>query len=100
LPAAPALIERLAQGESLRAVTKDPAMPSLATVLRWVALDTEGFAKPYGEARIAQAHAWAEDILEIIDASSGDWVERDDGTREFNSDTCSVRSCAMKEGAG
>jgi hypothetical protein len=37
----------LAQGESLRAITKDPAMPSLATVLKWVANDVEGFAKPY-----------------------------------------------------
>jgi hypothetical protein len=80
------IIERLAQGESLRAITKDPAMPSLATVLKWVANDVEGFAKPYNEARVAQAHAWAEDILEIIDDSSGDYVVGADGRREFNSE--------------
>jgi hypothetical protein len=28
-----------------------PAMPSLATVLKWVANDVEGFAKPYNEVR-------------------------------------------------
>jgi hypothetical protein len=78
------IIERLAQGESLRAITKDPAMPSLATVLKWVANDVEGFAKPYNEARVAQAHAWAEDILEIIDDSSGDYIVGVDGRREFN----------------
>jgi hypothetical protein len=78
------IIERLAQGESLRAITKDPTMPSLATVLKWVANDVEGFAKPYNEARVAQAHAWAEDILEIIDDSSGDYVVGADGRREFN----------------
>jgi hypothetical protein len=48
------IIERLAQGESLRAITKDPAMPSLATVLKWVANDVEGFAKPVVSARATQ----------------------------------------------
>ena len=61
-------------------------MPSLATVLKWVVNDVEGFAKPYNEARVAQAHAWAEDILEIIDDSSGDYVVGADGRREFNSE--------------
>jgi hypothetical protein len=81
------ILERLAQGESLRAITKDPPMPSLATVLKWVANDVEGFAKPYNEARVAQAHAWAEDILEIIgddglglkSGSSAEHEERDNG---------------------
>ena len=41
-----AICERLIHGESLRAVCRDPAMPSLATICRWLRADP-GFREQY-----------------------------------------------------
>jgi hypothetical protein len=50
---------RLINGESLRAICADPAMPARATVFRWLASDQE-FRRSYAFARECQA----EDMLE------------------------------------
>jgi hypothetical protein len=48
------ICERLVNGESLRAICADPAMPARATVFRWLARNQE-FRRSYALAR--QCHA-------------------------------------------
>jgi len=65
------ICERLAEGESLRAICKDEGLPSRTTVFKWL-IDNPQFASQYARAREAQADALFEDILEIADDSRQD----------------------------
>lgn len=68
---------RLAEGETLRAICRDPAMPVLSTVMRWLnEPDKQSFKDQYAEARIAQAGHLFDELKEIADDASGD-VNRD-----------------------
>jgi len=67
--------ERLSQGESLRAICEDPAMPSHQTVYRWAAVQPT-FRTAYARAREAQMEGWADDIVEIADDATNDYIER------------------------
>ena len=60
------ICERLAEGESLRAVCDDPAMPSRATVMGWIERD-EGFRFAYAEAKRDMLECELDKILEIAD---------------------------------
>ena len=60
------ICERLANGESLRAITSDEHMPSQATVFRWLADNTQ-FREQYACAREAQADTLADEIVHIAD---------------------------------
>lgn len=66
---------RLGLGESLREICSDDDMPSKTTVMRWLAAHSE-FRDQYASAREAQADYFAEEILEIADDGSNDWMER------------------------
>lgn len=66
----------LAVGLSLRSVCKQDGMPDIATVIRWLA-DDEEFRAQYARAREDQADAMAEELLEIADDGSNDWMERE-----------------------
>lgn len=60
------ICERIADGESLRAVCSDEAMPGRTTVLRWLA-ENDAFRGQYAQAREVQADLLAEEIIEIAD---------------------------------
>src|SRR4051794_12935835 len=68
---------RIADGESLRAICNDLHMPGKATVLRWLH-DDEEFRDQYARARESQAEGFADDLIEISDNGSNDWMERND----------------------
>jgi hypothetical protein len=72
---ATSICERLADGESLRAICADPAMPEKATVRGWLARYPE-FRDEYASALEAQAEDLAWEVLEIVDDAKGDYVER------------------------
>ena len=61
--------------QSLRAICSDAGMPGRATVFRWIARHKE-FRDRYTLARQFQARDLADEILEIADDTSGDWVEK------------------------
>lgn len=61
-----AICERLADGESLRAICKDDDMPARSTVFRWLSLE-EGFSDLYARAKEEAAELFAEEIVEIAD---------------------------------
>ena len=58
------ICERLANGESLRWICKDAALPGLTTVMKWL-LQNESFVKQYARAREIQADVLAEEIVDI-----------------------------------
>src|SRR5436305_84253 len=71
------ICRRLADGESLRGICADEAMPNKITVLRWLADPAKAdFCAQYARAREAQADALVEECLEIADDGSNDWMER------------------------
>lgn len=71
------ICERLADGESLRSICEDEAVPARSTVFRWLSLHPE-FQDQYARAREAQADAIFDDILEIADNGRNDWMEKKD----------------------
>lgn len=56
-------------------------MPDKSTVLRWLARYPE-FRDQYAQAREAQADHFADEILEIADDASNDWMVRKQGEDE------------------
>lgn len=73
---ADAICRRISDGESLRQVCRDEGMPDKVTVLRW--LDAhEAFRTQYARAREALMDHFADEILEIADDSTNDWIERE-----------------------
>lgn len=71
------ICQRIADGESLRAICRDDDMPAMAAVFRWLAdKDRAFFREQYTRAREAQADAIVDEILEIADDGSNDWMER------------------------
>lgn len=60
------ICERIADGESLRAICADEDAPSKSTVCRWLG-QNEQFRDQYARAREAQADALFDEILHIAD---------------------------------
>ena len=73
-----AILSRLAEGESLRAICRSEDMPARSTVYAWVMDDVDGFSGQYARAREMQAHSLADDQVDIADNGSNDWMERND----------------------
>ena len=71
------ICRRMMEGESLREIGRDPAMPKPITIRMWT-LDGKHreFSKQYALAREAQADHYFDEIFEIADDGSNDWVER------------------------
>ena len=76
------ICRRLAEGETLRSVCRDKAMPDKATILRWLADKKKAdFREQYVYAREMQADALFDEALEIADDASGDWTTDKDGKK-------------------
>jgi hypothetical protein len=69
------LCERIALGESLRAICDDEHMPDKATVLRWLQSNSE-FRDQYARAREDQADTFADAIVAIADTEPDPNVAR------------------------
>ena len=63
------IAERIADGESLRQVCRDPAMPKMSTVLRWVAENRGGFRATYELAVDLRAQGIFDEVIEIADTA-------------------------------
>lgn len=68
---ADALCERIASGESLRAICAGDDMPGDTTVFRWLSQDSI-FREQYARAKAAAMDKMAEDILHIADGTEGE----------------------------
>jgi hypothetical protein len=74
------ICERIADGESLRAICKDDTMPSTSSVCKWLGQFPE-FAEQYARARELQADALFDDCLAIADNKSELAAEKADERR-------------------
>lgn len=72
------ICRRVMNGESVRAICRDDAMPCKSTVMNWLATDPQ-FRAAYALAKQLLAETLAEEILEIADDASQDWKEGEDG---------------------
>lgn len=76
---------RIAEGESLRNICKDEGMPVISTVLLWVIDDVhKQFSEQYARARESQAEVWAEEIIEISDDGTNDYMTITKGDESYN----------------
>lgn len=75
------LCERLVEGQSLRSICRAEDMPGITTVFRWLEAN-ETFRALYARARDAQADTLADEIIEISDDGTNDWMtrQREDGS--------------------
>lgn len=71
------ICEMLAEGRSLRSICADEGMPSQSAVFRWLGDESRAsFRQQYARAREAQADALFDEMLDIADDGSNDWMER------------------------
>ena len=81
------ICRRLAAGESLRAICRDNAMPSISTVMGWLFDGNhDKFSEQYARAREAQAEIRADEIVDIADDDTGDFTADKDGKLVANSE--------------
>ncbi len=94
------ICDRIAGGASLRQICQDANMPAKSTIFVWLE-EHEDFARSYALARQIQIEDLMDEILEIADDSSNDWIDREgpDGKkyRVFNPD--SIRRSKLRIGA-
>lgn len=69
------ICERLAAGESLRSICRDEGMPAASTVLDWKDAHKE-FGEHYARARLTGYALLAEEMIDIADDGTNDYVER------------------------
>jgi hypothetical protein len=71
------ICRRMADGESVRQICRDEAMPHESTVRSWAIDPEHPIYTQYGAARLAMYERWGEEIIEISDDGSNDWMERE-----------------------
>ena len=76
------ICSRIGDGESLRQICASPGMPGKSSIMRWLEANPE-FRDQYARARELQAEHWADEIIEIADDGTNDYVtkERGDGSK-------------------
>src|SRR5262245_28450812 len=81
------ICDRLADGESLRSICSAEGMPSERSVRTWAADAQHPISPQYARAREAGCLKIAEELLEIADDGTNDWMVRkrgDDDTEVVN----------------
>lgn len=71
----------IAEGMSLRQIGALEGMPDKVTILRWLGKHEE-FCTQYARAREMQMEHYADEILEIADDGTNDWMTRHLGNGE------------------
>lgn len=69
--------QRIAEGESVRGICADEDMPSVRTFFRWVG-KYEEFRQQYAIAREQQMESFADEILDISDNGTNDYMSNND----------------------
>ena len=77
------ILERLADGDSLASICCDEGMPDERSVRRW-ARNHGDFGAKYAVARRLGYEKRADEMLEIADDSSADWIDTEDGRMVLN----------------
>lgn len=75
------ICDRIVNGESIRSISQDKSMPSPSTIFKWISEIPE-FSDKYAHAKEAQADYFAEELLDIADDGSNDWMTKRFGETE------------------
>lgn len=67
------ICQEVSEGKSCRLVCRELNIPQ-TNVRYWYLHDVQGFAAQYARAREAQMEAWADEITEISDDGTNDWM--------------------------
>lgn len=74
------ICERIASGETVMSIARDPKMPASSTIYLWLLDENKKeFSENYDKARVAQADHFFDELLEIADDSAEDYVEKEIG---------------------
>ncbi len=94
---ADAICQRLAGGESLRSICTQEDMPAKTTVFVWLRRD-EGFRDQYARAREAQAECFAEEIIDIADDATNDYMLRknEDASESWRLDSENIQRSRLR----
>lgn len=68
---------RILGGEAIRTIMKDSKLPDFSTFLEWVSVD-DVKSKQYARAMEIRGELLFEEMLEICDDASNDWMEKFD----------------------
>lgn len=69
------ICEAIVDGKSLRSICKADDMPSVTSVMRWLSKWPE-FREQYARARELQADTLFDEMIDIADDGTNDWMER------------------------
>lgn len=69
------ICERIAAGESLIRICDDEGLPHASTIYRWLAVH-EDFRDKYAHARETLADTFFDQIIDIADDGTNDWMEK------------------------
>lgn len=79
------ICRRIASGETVRAIGRDPEMPDESTIRGWALDNKDGFFPQYTRAVQIRAGVWAEEIIEIADDGSNDtYTDPNTGMEKMN----------------
>jgi hypothetical protein len=67
---------RVADGETIRQISRDEHMPHAATLYRALGKPSN-FCDQYAIAKEAQLTRWEDELIEIADDGSNDWIKRE-----------------------
>lgn len=67
--------EQIADGKSMRTICKPDDMPAMSSIFKWLRIHSE-FTDQYEKAKLEQAEAFTEEMVDIADDKSGD-TQRD-----------------------
>ena len=72
------ICSRISCNEKVSDICQDEAMPAARTIYYWLSKNKD-FAEQYSLAQADRTHAMAEEIIDISDDGSNDWMERKNG---------------------
>jgi hypothetical protein len=80
------ICERLAKGETLKSICRNAGMPDDRTVRIWALNNYQGFYPRYAISRQLGLDAMADQLLEIADDGSGDYISDGHGNKIPNNE--------------
>lgn len=73
------ICQRVGEGETLNQICRDEHMPARPTVVSWVLQNKDGFSDIYTRAKDLQMEQWADEIIDVADDATNDFMERKNG---------------------
>lgn len=84
------LLELIPQGKTLRQILAEPGMCSMTYLFRELLPNDKEFSEQYARAFELRNEYWAEELVEIADDGSNDWMDTKWGPK-FNKEAASGR---------